>query len=119
MASDLSAVLARLEKITPGPWSAIQLHKEFAHVWGVIAIEPMRGRIDSQITGMTEADAFATSLLHELIAVAKAAAEFRDYALAEAGFLFDEDSGASATGSEVATQLDAALSALANAGGEK
>ena len=44
-------------KHTPGPWDAIPFQSHYGTHWGVIAINPTRGRIDSAITGMTEADA--------------------------------------------------------------
>lgn len=62
---------------TPGPWRAVLVLKESkddqVYVdcgWGVVAVDPMRGRIDSALTGMSEADAtlcsFAPDLLHRL-----------------------------------------------------
>lgn len=41
-------------RYTKGPWRAT---KSELGGWGVIAVDPMRGRIDSQLRGMTEADA--------------------------------------------------------------
>ncbi len=43
---------------TPGPWKAIKGNDMWPDAgWGVIAVDPMRGRVDSQIAGMKEEDA--------------------------------------------------------------
>lgn len=50
----------KLER-TPGPWKAVPtndwVYGPSEQGWGIIAVEPMRGRIDSQITGLKRADA--------------------------------------------------------------
>lgn len=53
---------------TPGPWQAIRLSGGFgAEGWGVIAVDPMRGRIDSQISGMSEGNARLCAAAPELL----------------------------------------------------
>lgn len=48
-------------KHTPLPWKELQPQTNAPYGqdmgWGIVAVEPMRGRIDSQITGMSEVDA--------------------------------------------------------------
>jgi hypothetical protein len=57
---------------TEGPWEARKTNDVFCgQGWGVIAVEPMRGRVDSAITGMTEADARLMAAAPEMLATLK------------------------------------------------
>ncbi len=64
-------------KNTPGPWIPQQVvTKHYGtpdHGWGIIAVEPMRGRIDSSITGMTKADAHLIAAAPDLYEALKGA----------------------------------------------
>lgn len=66
-------------KFTPGPWKA--LAPQMTHVygqdkgWRVIAVEPMRGVINSQITGMNEANARLISAAPEMYEALKGIAD--------------------------------------------
>ncbi len=58
-------------KSTPGPWEAQQVVTQSyvspEHGWGVVAVNPMRGRIDSAIACMREADARLIAAAPELL----------------------------------------------------
>ncbi len=62
-------------KHTPGPWAVIETKCEFGGC-GVIAIEPMRGRIDSAITGLTQGNAHLIAAAPNLLEAAEAVREF-------------------------------------------
>lgn len=120
--SDLAAVLARLDKITPGDWYfdpgeedtfdgiAVRSERKPANVVPIFNVP-----VDYDDRLEREANAFAATLLPELIAVAKAAAELREempnlvafVGTKEWGDLYDR----------LADKMDAALSALAKKGG--
>ena len=55
---ECEAILARSEKATAGPWDFVNVYDgAIPHGWAVLATNPMRGRIDSKLTGMTKDDA--------------------------------------------------------------
>jgi len=62
---------------TPGPWMAIKSPSPLnPDSFGVIAVDPMRGRIDSQLQGMTEDNAHLIAAAPELL---EALHEIRDH----------------------------------------
>jgi hypothetical protein len=65
----MTTIRELMGRITQGPWC----DEHVGRGWGIVAREPMRGLIDSQITGMKEDDARAIALLPELLALADAA----------------------------------------------
>ncbi len=60
---------------TPGPWRAITISTKTygspEHGWAVIADEPMRGRIDSALTGMRLDDAKLIAAAPDLLEALK------------------------------------------------
>jgi len=59
-------------KHTPGPWKAIPCPSPMdKSAFGVAAVEPMRGRIDSSLQGMTEANARLIAAAPDLLEACK------------------------------------------------
>lgn len=126
MVSDLSAVLARLEKITKGPWPRKYTGDGKRIIVGDGLVEGPNGYEVAEVYSddcdheTAEANGLGVSLVPELIAVARAAAELRHLQRNE----YDAQAihgigGYERRVAEETEALDAALSALANAGGEK
>ena len=67
----MTTIRELMGRITQAPWCA----EHVGRGWGIVARDPMRGRIDSQIAGMKEDDARAIALLPELLALAAAVEE--------------------------------------------
>jgi hypothetical protein len=73
-----------VSKFTPGPWCAVQVAAPMSRskdgkVWAIIAVEPMRGRIDSQLEGISEPNArlmAAAPDLYEALRVARTYVEW-------------------------------------------
>lgn len=115
--SDLAAVLARLDKIEKGPW---RIGEKDGPYWQYLdapgheqlakfVVRMMHFKPDQAEPGIAH-NMFAASLLPELIAVAKAAAELR--------WLQAQPITATQALHKAGPALDAALSALANRGME-
>lgn len=68
--------------ITPGPWEAKQIQKDATALvppgrgWGIVAVMPMRGRIDSSVHGMSEDDARLVAAAPDLLEACRAALKF-------------------------------------------
>jgi hypothetical protein len=67
----MTTIRELMGRITQAPWCS----EHVGRGWGIVAREPMRGRIDSQIAGMKEDDARAIAILPELLALAAAVEE--------------------------------------------
>lgn len=73
-----------MSKHTPRPWQAKHIQPDGTQLvppgygWGVVAVEPMRGRIDSSISGMKEDDARLIAAAPELLEALKLVWEMFD-----------------------------------------
>jgi hypothetical protein len=74
-------------EFTKGPWSPELMSEAWGKQgagWGIVARDPMRGRIDSQITGMTEANARLIAAAPDLLAACiQVRARMQDFRLTD------------------------------------
>lgn len=62
---------------TEGPWTAVQICAPMSRskdglVWGIVAVNPMRGRIDSQLEGISKPNAQLIAAAPEMYEALKA-----------------------------------------------